>query len=438
VAVSRRPLWIALASLAVVLFMTGSSGGAARAAGDDVRSISMGGGHACVVKTDGSAWCWGYAYQGQLGDGTSGDAQNHRLTPVRVLQGTGFLTDVKSISAGSNNTCAVKVNGSAWCWGDGDYGANGDGTKGDRYSAVRVKRSGGGSLTHVVAIAASGGEHACALRKDGTVWCWGYAALGQTGDGTNGDAQGLRLKAVQVRRVSGFLTGITSVSSGPEYHSCARRNDGTAWCWGFDDHGQLGDGTTGDPVTHGRSNAVLVKQGSGAMTGVRSVSAGEGHSCAVKTDRTVWCWGDDADGALGDGTTGDPTTHDRLSPVKVKKTGGGTLTKITAVSAGGDGRDHTCARRGDATAWCWGRGGYGQLGDATTGDAQLRRTKAVQVVHGAGFLTKVRSISVGERASCAVRTNDTAWCWGRNFDGELGTGTNDSDPHAVPERVIFP
>lgn len=422
---------VALGAVLVAGVMTPA---ATLATGDEVRSISAGQNDACAVRTDGSAWCWGYDYYGQLGDGTTGDAQNLRLVPVRVRQGTGDLTGVRAVSAGDDTSCAVKTNGTVWCWGSGHYGV-GDGTTDDHHQAVKV-RSTLGYLTGMIAVSAGGGDSACALRDDRTVWCWGRAAEGEVGDGTTGDAQGNRLSAVQVRRGNGFLTAITAISTGIGYHSCARRSDGTAWCWGYDDHGQLGDGTRGD-ANNSRLEAVKVKQASGPMTGVRSVSAGDQHSCAVKTDGTVWCWGDDRNGALGDGTTGDPTTHDRLSPVKVKR-GSGYLTDITAVSGGGDGRDHTCARRSDGTAWCWGYDLYGQLGDGTTGNVDNVRTKAVKVLRGTGYLSDVRSVDIGQSHSCAVRTNGTAWCWGTDVNGQLGNGTYNSDPHPKAIHVVFP
>jgi alpha-tubulin suppressor-like RCC1 family protein len=144
-----------------------------------------------------------------------------------------------------------------------------------------------------------------ARRSDGTAWCWGYDQQGQLGDGSTGDpVDHLRTKAVKVRRGGGFLTGVTSIATGIS-HSCARRSDGTAWCWGADEQGQLGDGTTGDPVLHARLKAAQVIRSSGPLTGVTRLDGGVGHTCAVRSDQTVRCWGRNVNGELGTGTFDD-------------------------------------------------------------------------------------------------------------------------------------
>jgi alpha-tubulin suppressor-like RCC1 family protein len=281
----------------------------------------------------------------------------------------------------------------------------------------------------VTAISA-GGYHGCALKGDGTVWCWGDDTYGQLGDGTTGDADHHRLKAVRVRRGSGHLSGVSAISGG-ERHTCARRGDGSAWCWGDDTYGQLGDGTTGD-AHHLRLRAVRVRQGGGSLTGVAAVSAGRDHTCARKADGSAWCWGYGEFGQLGDGTTGD-ADHLRQKAVRVTQ-GGGFLADVRRLDAG---RDHTCVRRGDGTAWCWGAGGDGSLGDGTTGDANGVRLKAVRVVRATGDLTDVRDISAGAEHSCAARANGTAWCWGMDNSAQLGDGLYDGVPHPYAKRVVL-
>lgn len=434
--------WGAARRIAVALVAVISAFGALQtptlAASDAVSKVSAGGTYTCAVKGDGSAWCWGDDYFGELGDGSTGDAQNLRLTPVRVRHGGGNLSGVSAISAGGDNTCAVKSTGSVWCWGWGQYGANGDGTTTDRHTAVHVKSSLGGYLTDVTQVAMGGGDTACARRTDGTVWCWGSASDGQTGDGTTGDANGLRLTAVQVRRGSGFLTGITQISSNQgDYSTCARRKDGTAWCWGEDQSGELGDGTTGNGDGL-RLKAVQVKQGATGMTDVSSVAVGAEHACAVKRNGSAWCWGSDGSGELGDGTTGDPSTHLRLSPVKARSATE-PLANLTAGSAGGNGGGNfSCVRRSDATAWCWGADSAGELGDGTTGDVGHVRLTAVEVRHSGVAFANVKQVSAGSQHTCAVRTNGTLWCWGANAYGQLGIGSADASPHPAPHLVTLP
>lgn len=147
----------------------------------------------------------------------------------------------------------------------------------------------------------AGAAHACAVRIDRTVWCWGSAADGRLGDGTIGDTQNLRTTPVRVRRGSSALTGVTRVAAGASF-TCALRANGTVWCWGNGDLGQLGDGTTGDPTNHGRLKPVRVLRPTEVLTGVRRVEGGSGYACAVRVDKGVWCWGSNQFGQSGRGS----------------------------------------------------------------------------------------------------------------------------------------
>ncbi len=324
-----------------------------------VTSISTGGGygHTCARLDDGTAVCWGDNEYGQLGDGTTTD----RALPVTVRNpaGTGVLTGVTSISAGYDGTCARLDAGTAACWGDNGDGQLGDGTRTDRSLPVAVRNAGNtGVLTGVTAISTQDG-HTCARLDAGTAACWGWNVSGQLGDGTTTS----RSLPVAVRNAgnTGVLTGVTSISAGPVSHTCARLDDGTATCWGDNTYGQLGDGTT-----TGRSLPVAVRNvgNTGVLTGVTTISAGSGHTCARLDAGTAACWGQNIWGKLGDGTT-----TGRSLPVAVRNAGNtGVLTGVTAISAGGS---FTCARLDAGTAMCWGWNYYGQLGDGTTTDRTL-------------------------------------------------------------------
>jgi alpha-tubulin suppressor-like RCC1 family protein len=409
----------------------------ADAAGPGVTSLAVGDYHACVTRTDGSAWCWGNASGGQVGDGTTGDSTTHlRTTPVRVRRGSTFLTGVTEVAVGSSQSCAVRSDASAWCWGNAAHGEVGDGTTGDptfhlRTKAVRVRR-GGEPLTGVKHVAVGAG-HACALRTDGTVWCWGNDDEGQLGDGTTGDpTDHIRTTAVRVRRGSGHLDKVVAIAAGYG-HTCAIRKDGSAWCWGNGRAGELGDGVAA--AGHHRTKATHVKLGGGYLTGASGIAASGAHTCVRRTDSSTWCWGYAEIGQLGDGTTGDPTDHVRTKPVKVRR-GSGFLTGVTAV---GTGVEHSCARRSDGSAWCWGNDRYGELGDGTTGDSTTHlRLKAVRVVRSAGAFTGVRKLDGGEYHTCALRTDRSVWCWGDNAFGQLGRGSADTALHRFPGKVSFP
>lgn len=203
------------------------------AAGTGLATIATGDYHTCAVGTNGTVWCWGLAGDGQLGDGTTGDANGRRSSPVEVLRGASGLRSVTKVAAGARSSCAVRSNGTAWCWGDASQGQLGNGQSGPgerQTSAVQVRR-GSGDLTAVTQIATSS-NHVCALRSNGSVYCWGSAAFGQVGDGTVGEGIGhVRDTAARVRRGSGFLDKVVAIATGYQ-HSCAVRRDGSVWCWG--------------------------------------------------------------------------------------------------------------------------------------------------------------------------------------------------------------
>lgn len=304
-----------------------------------------GGGHSLAVKSDGTAWAWGANWQGQLGDGTS----NESNVPVQVAN----LGGVKAVSGGADFSLALQADGTAWAWGYGWLGQLGDGNGTDSLLPVQVDPSTG--LTNATAISA-GHDHGMALNSDGTVWAWGSGWNGQLGDDTGNDS----LVPVQA-----LVSGITAIDAGA-YHSLALQSDGTVWAWGDNWYGQLGDGNTLTTSLF----PVQVDQSTG-LTGVTAIAAGDYHNLALKTDGTVWAWGANGNGQLGDGNYID-------SPVPVQVPG---LTGVTAIAAG---RDHSLALKSDGTVWAWGYNWNGQIGDGTNNNS----TVPVQVsgLSGAAFI----------------------------------------------------
>jgi alpha-tubulin suppressor-like RCC1 family protein len=297
--------------------------------GSGVTAVAASPRHACAVTSGGAVSCWGYNYYGQLGDGTT----TERLTPVGV---TGLGSGVAAVATGSSHSCAVTSGGAARCWGDNAYGQLGDETWWilQRLTPGAVSGLGSG----VVALSA-GSSHTCAVANGGAVWCWGDNAYGQLGDGTT-------TRRPTPVAVSGLGSGVAAVAAG-RYHTCAVTSGGALWCWGRNDYGQLGDGTTTRQLT-----PVAV---SGLGSGVATVAAGSYHTAAVTSGGAVQCWGDNRFGQLGDGTT-----TRRLTPVAVSGLGSG----VAAVAAG---YYHTCAVDAGGAVQCWGYNYNGQLGDGTSG-----------------------------------------------------------------------
>jgi alpha-tubulin suppressor-like RCC1 family protein len=266
-----------------------------------VAEVSTGGPVTCARKTDGTVWCWGSNYHGQLGDGTTIDQH----TPVQV---TSLGTAVAEVSVGAS-TCVRKTDGTLWCWGLNNRGQLGDGTTIERHTPVQVSAL--GSDVREVTVGSYTGA-TCARTTDGALWCWGANDRGQLGDGTTIDQH----MPAQVTA----LGSAVAQASASFFHTCARKTDGTLWCWGANDYGQLGDGTTVDQPTPVQVTSLGVA--------VANVSVGVYDTCARTTDGAAWCWGYNADGQLGDGTT-----LDRHLPVEVP----GLLVSPTFVPTGGRG-----------------------------------------------------------------------------------------------------
>jgi alpha-tubulin suppressor-like RCC1 family protein len=281
--------------------------------------------HTCALTESGGIKCWGYNAYGQLGDGRT----VRSLVPVDVV---GLGSGVKAISANGDHTCALTDSGGVKCWGRNGDGELGDGTTTDSLVPVDVK----GLPSGVKAISSSV-DHTCALTDSEEVKCWGKNGSGQLGDGTRADSS----VPVDVKDLPGATTAI----SAGHHYTCARRRTGSVRCWGYNAHGQLGDGTTTTSLV-----PVMVMSLGDSL----AVSADDDHTCVrTPAPRGVECWGRNLEGQLGDGTRTDSFTR-----VGVVGLGSG----ATAISAGGR---YTCALNNSGRVKCWGANGFGQLGDGT-------------------------------------------------------------------------
>ena len=293
---------------------------------DDAVSLSASDGyHACAVRADGTAQCWGGNVYGALGDGTTMDSSS--------IKTVSNLRNLASITTGGGGTCAVLVDGTAYCWGETPGGGISSTPRPLALPRVATIQLGAGTI--------------CALLADGTVDCWGANVSGQIGNGTYGDALHPVLTPTPVQ---GF-SHVVALSAGNE-GECAVLADGTAACWGTNNHGQLGNGTVTRGPPYGSATPVAVS----GLTNVVAITTAGTYACALLSVGSVSCWGDNEDGTLGNGTT-----TDSALPVAVPG-----LNHITAITAG---VDHACALAADGTIWCWGLNSHGELGHAPTSDS---------------------------------------------------------------------
>jgi len=366
-------------------------------------TIAAGMGYTLMLKSDGTVWAWGGNANGQLGDGT----KTSRTVPVHVM------SDVTAISACSLHSLALKSDGTVWAWGWNYHGQVGDGNSGagaDKSTPFKIS-----SLTDVVAISAGSG-HSLALKSDGTVWAWGANTNGQLGDGTNG-AGADKSTPVQVLFMAGVT--VTSISAGGT-HSLALVG-GEVWAWGHNEFGQLGDNSTID-----RNRPVRVLGGASGDTYLTDVtiSAGGGHSLALKSDGTVYAWGDNRFGQLGDGTT-----DDCLTPVKILP-----LTGVTAISAG---NDHSLALRDNGTVYAWGNNEFGQLGNGDIGtDFKKSPVQAIGFSE-TGYLTDVTAIAAGYLGSYVLKSDGTVWALGILAPSPLMSLAVDDKDDGLPMMLII-
>ena len=359
--------------------------------------LSAGEQHSILVLDDGSVVAWGQNIDGRLGLGASG-GQTAVVSRVAGIGGSNTLAETAVVSAGESHSLSVGTNGATLAWGNNYYGRLGNDSTTDRPYPDAVL----GDLTNVVAVSAKL-SHSLALKMDGTVWSWGNNQYGKLGDNTTTT----RKTPIQVLGPggTGFLTRMVAVSAGWN-HSLAVRSDGTAWSWGYNAYGKLGDDTTTTRKTPIQVHGV---GGAGFATNVVAVSAGYRHSLALAKDGTVLAWGYNESGRLGDGTT---TT--RKAPVEVT----GLPSNIVAVAAG---RTHSLALDSNGGVWAWGKNLNGELGI----DSTVKSLTPVQVLapDGTNVLSNIVAISAGWNHNLALAADGSLYAWGLNNKGQLGDGT---------------
>jgi alpha-tubulin suppressor-like RCC1 family protein len=348
---------------------------------------------AAAVLAPAGLFAWGSAARGQLGNGVTGGLTSNQVgadTPVSITLPAG----ARQISSGGLNSAAVLANGTLATWGENVSGEIGDGTTTLRNTPVVVP-----GLSGITQVAA--GFHMLALDSGGQVWSWGTNNSGELGNGTTSQQSGSNPTPVPVPG----LSGIVQIAGG-QGDSFALQSNGTVWAWGYNVRGQLGDGTT---VNRDRPEQIP------ALFGIKKIVAGYSATYAIRADGSVLAWGDNAEGVLGTGTAGGFSA----TPAPVPGLAG--VTQISASS------DTGLAVAGPAgTVWAWGDNIHGQLGDGTT----VPHYTPEQI-----GLSGAAQVGSGEWASAAVLSSGSVLAWGLNVFGNLGTGTDDQNTHPSPVLV---
>lgn len=396
-----------------------------------------------VLKSDGTVWTWGDNSKGQLGS----SSVSYSITPLQVKE----LSEVKAIAAGLYHSVALKRDGTVWTWGYNVCGQLGDGTKVDKSSPVQVK-----GLSDVTAISA-GIYNTVALKSDGTVWVWGYNSLGKWycrdipssyHNETEGKAQltwNVNTKdindsstiPVQVKGIE----NVQDISAGDNF-IIALCKDGTVWAWGDNLFGQLGDN---------KSPGRMVPEKIKDFNGITAISAAGGHCIALKSDGTVWTWGSNVNYYNSLKFTsvhswGDLPQLSSVSASKAPLQVGG-LSDVEAVAAG---NNHYIALKKDGSVWTWGNGDMGQLGDGIylkKGEYDLIKNEIkTKLEHNVKVYPQqvkdvgnIIYVSTGENVSYAIKNDGTLWDWGDSYSSKLGNprSVNNNNPGQVLELNLI-
>ena len=357
----------------------GSAGaGAGGSSGKSIMSLAAGRDYTCALLSDATIDCWGANDMGQLGNGSTSASGSPK--PTQVVG----LTGATGVAAGYVHTCAVVSDGTARCWGANDKGQLGDGTTTASLKPVVVA-----GLTNVVQVTA-GAQHSCALLADGSARCWGYNYQAQLGNGSTTDSP----MPVPVSSA----TKLTAIAAG-NIHTCALVADPghDVVCWGDNMYAQLGAGQVGK-----RSSPIPITIA--GVSNVRSLAAGDVHTCAVLFDSSALCWGD---------APGTPTPYTTILPLGV----------VSLSSRYRNG----CVIMSDGSAACWGANDVGELGNGTKTNTST--TSPVPVTGLAG----VTAIATGTSHSCASTRDGSLYCWGSNTYGQAGGSS--ATPSLTPSRV---
>lgn len=373
---------------------------------------------AAVIDENGSLWMWGNNEFGQLGTGT----MENSTVPVKVLD------NVVTVSCSGTYTAAIKADGSLWMWGDNSFGelgngggANSEGSYGIPIQNLPVK------VMDDVKTVSCGENHTAAIKTDGSLWTWGYNTYGQLGNGSSGENSAVPKKV---------MDSVAAVSCAG-YYTAAIKTDGTLWTWGDNGCGQLGNGGGGNDEiyfvgTPIQTSPLKIMDHVAAVSCVGYVDDSY-YTAAIKTDGTLWMWGSNSTGQIGNagGGNAQKTFEDEFfgGTITLQTTPVQVLDNVTAVSFGGRLRNsrYTAALKTDGSLWTWGCNDFGKLGT----DVEEISTVPVKV------LDDVVAFDCGEEQTAAIKKDGTLWMWGGGAIGNGSYSSNTSTPVKVLDNAML-
>ncbi|MBN1173434.1 MAG: fibronectin type III domain-containing protein [Micromonosporaceae bacterium] len=421
----------AYGSLSVLAAGLLTAGGALTLEDPAQAAASAGGHHTCVLTPDGEARCWGTNTSGQVGDGTT----TSRTTPVPVRTSSAF-TD---IATGSWHTCALSTGGKAYCWGGNGHGQLGNGATTSTSTPVPVQTS-----LAFTSISANG-DTTCALTRGGKAYCWGRNDYGQVGKGTVTERESIPVP-VSTTGVAGGAFASVSVGG---YHTCGFSTGRRAYCWGSRAFGQTGAAATSSDLSREPAPVAVdvtrdLPDGTTSAIALSGVVAGRFHTCALSTGGAALCWGFNGHGQIGNGEAGTSPIPEPLvnpipaslivpAPVAVSTAGALAGVRLTGISPG---YRHTCARSAAGRTYCWGDNEDGKLGNATSGDSP--KPVAVSTADALAGVT-LTNVSAGYWHTCAEAAAPwRVYCWGNNGSGRIGDGQTTSRTSPVLVLTVRP
>jgi len=360
------------------------------AVSSQLKQISAGGVHTCAINSSGQTYCWG------LYDLLGGNTGNRVPVSVSALADK----NIQQISAGSVHTCAIDSSGEVYCWGHNGDGVLGNGSTVNSLIPVATSALAGKNIQRI----AAGEYNTCAIDSSGQVYCWGRNDYGQLGNGSHTDSSvPVAISALAGKTIRQIAVGSTLV--------CAIDSGGQAYCWGSNELGQFGDGST-------VGSLVPVTVPTLAGKTIRQIAVGSTHVCVIDLNGQAYCWGRNNYGQLGNGSFTDSSI-----PVIVSALAGKNIQQIVT------GDNYSCATDSSGQAYCWGRNNYGQLGNGSFTDS------SVPVIVSAPAGKNTQQISASHSHTCTIDSGGQAYCWGWNLYDQLG---GSSGSMAIPVAVTLP